>query len=63
MTLGETLLMAIVVLLLRACGMLWWYGVRLLQERVKMQRRLGRMWLTIHQPTDSLTQEERQAQI
>jgi len=54
MTLGERLLMAIVVLLLMACGMLW-YGVRLLQESVKTQRRLVRMWLTIHRPTDSLT--------
>ena len=58
MTLGETLLMAIVVLLLMACGRLW-YGVRLLQERVKTQWRLGRMWLTIHRSTDSFAQEDR----
>ena len=62
MTLGERLLMAIVVLLLMACGMLW-YDVRLLQESVKTQRRLVRLWLTIHRTTDSLTQEERQEQI
>src|SRR5215510_8638528 len=49
MTLGEQLLVAIIVLLLMACGMLW-YGVRLLQESVKTQRRLVRMWLTIHRP-------------
>jgi hypothetical protein len=61
MTVGETLLMAIVVVLLMACGMLW-YGVRLLQESGKMQRRLGRMWLMIHRPTDSFTQEEKQDQ-
>jgi len=41
-TLGEKLPVAIVVLLLRACGMLW-YGVCLLQESVKTQRRLVRM--------------------
>jgi hypothetical protein len=40
MTLGERLLMAIVVLLLMACGMLW-YGARLLQESVKTQTASG----------------------
>ena len=62
MTLGEKLLVAIVVLLLMACGMLG-YGVRLLQESVKTQRRLVRMWLTSHRPTDTLTQEERQERV
>jgi hypothetical protein len=61
-TLGERLLMAIAVLLLMACGMLW-YGVGLLRESVKTQRRLLRMWLTIHRPTDSLTQKERHDQV
>jgi hypothetical protein len=62
MTLGERLLMALVVLLLMACGMLW-YGVRLRQESVKSQWRLVQMWLTTHRPTDSLTQEESQERV
>jgi hypothetical protein len=62
MTLVEKLLVATVVLLLTACGMLW-YGVRLLQESFKTQRRLVRMWVTIHRPIDLLTQEERQERV
>ena len=58
MTLGDGFLAAIVVLLMMTCGLLG-YGVKLLQDSVKMQRRLVRMWMTLHRPTDLRTQEER----
>ena len=57
MTLEQGLLTAIVVLLMLACGMLG-YGVRLLQDSVKTQRRFVRLWVTIHRPPDALIPEE-----
>ena len=58
MTRTEGLLLAIVVLLLVACSLLG-YGVYFVRESVQIQRRVARMWLTLHRPTNAHTQEER----
>jgi len=62
MTLGEGLLVAIVVLLMMACGLLG-YGVCLQQKSIQTQRRLVWMSVTIHWPPNALTQEDRPARV